>query len=61
MENTPARIAADILNTAMTSGKISFEEYTAEEVASLFTTIHAAVHEAAKKDYEASLSNPHIK
>lgn len=61
MENTPSKIAADILNAAMAANKIGINHHSADSIAEAFTTIHAAVHEAAKKDYDASLSSPHIK
>lgn len=59
MENTPARIAADILNAAMAANKIIINQSRESSIAEAFTAIHAAVHEAAQKDYNASLANPH--
>lgn len=48
MENTPSRIAADILITAIETKQIYVE--SAAEITTAFNEIHAAVHAAAAKD-----------
>ena len=59
MENTPVRIAADILNNAIASKAISLESSAPDSYVAAFNIIHAAVHEAAKKDYDANLFKAH--
>ena len=54
MENTPSRIAADILCAAIAANKIAIHQSSDDALSAVFTTIHAA----AKKDYDSSLSNP---
>jgi len=55
MENTPSKIAADILSAAMESKVIYLESTAPEGLAAAFTQIHAAVLEAAKQDKHHAL------
>lgn len=55
MENTPSRIAADILVAVIEAKQLYIESPV--DVVTAFNDIHTAVHEAAKKDYQANLFN----
>lgn len=50
MENSPARIAADILIGAFEAKTLLSN--SPSDIAAAFTEIHKAVHDAAKKDRE---------
>ena len=62
MENTPSKIAGDIVIAALAASGFYKKDSaaTANEIAAAFTKIHASVFEAAKQDAEAGLSSPLI-
>jgi hypothetical protein len=60
MENTPSRIAGDIVIAALAAGSFYKKDpgTTGAQIATVFKAVHAAVLAAAIEDNKAGQSNP---